>query len=271
MGWIEHWGLKRDPLVEGGEPYAPLPGHEEAVARLLHAVEAGHRLAALRASGGMGKTVVLHRTLAEARDPRRRFALTTSPIDGAHLYARLAEKLGARGLATASRASAWRCFEQAIRGWALQGYQVVLGVDDCRSLIETGASQDLLRLGQIGGSTACRVTVLLILDEECDESERLHPSWALTIGLRPLTCSDAERYLTAKLASAGCDEVIFSRRAMIRLHLHSEGNPRGLDRLASLCLMAGAYKGLEAISSELVEGVFGECKASSRVCSYVPS
>ncbi len=65
--------------------------------------------------------------------------------------------------------------------------------------------------------------------------------------------------VTAKLAAAGCREAIFSQRAVTRLHFHSRGSPSGLDRLASLCLMAGAYRGLEAISSDVVEGVLGEC------------
>ena len=47
VGWIEHWGLSGDPFVECGGPYVPLPGHEEAVARLVDAIEAGHRLAVL--------------------------------------------------------------------------------------------------------------------------------------------------------------------------------------------------------------------------------
>ena len=49
MGWIVHWGLNRDPFVERGGPYVPVPGHEEAVARLVHTIEAGHRLAVLSA------------------------------------------------------------------------------------------------------------------------------------------------------------------------------------------------------------------------------
>ena len=99
MGWINHWGLNRDPFVDRGANYVPVPGHEEAVARLVHAIEAGHRLAVLTAPAGMGKTVVLGRALAEARDPCRRFALAISPSEAGHLYFRLAEKLGTRGSA----------------------------------------------------------------------------------------------------------------------------------------------------------------------------
>jgi MSHA biogenesis protein MshM len=259
VGWINHWGLNRDPFVERGGPYVPVPGHEEAVARLVHTIEAGHRFAILSAPDGMGKTLVLRRALAEARDPCRRFALASNPMDGGHLYFRLVEKLGSRGLSSANRGAGWLALEQAVRGCAVQGFQVVLAVDDCAPLIAAGAGDDLRRLGQIGTSAGGRVTVLLVVGEKSRERAQSIQSWTLAIGLRSLTCSEAEMYLTAKLAAAGCREVIFSQRAVTRLHVHSRGNPSGLDRLALLCLMAGAYRGMEAISSDVVEGVVGEC------------
>jgi MSHA biogenesis protein MshM len=260
VGWIVHWGLNRDPFVERGGPYVSVPGHEEAVARLVHTIEAGHRLAVLSAPAGMGKTLVLGRALAEARDRCRRFAMVSNPMDAGHLYSRLAEKLGSRGLASATRGAAWLALEQAVHGCALQGFHVVLAVDDCTSLIAAGSGDDLRRLGQVGASAGGRVTVLLVLGEESHERDLPYQSWTLAVGLRSLSCSEAETYITAKLAAAGCREAVFSQRAITRLHLHSRGSPSGLDRLASLCLIAGAYRGLEAISSDVVEGVLGECR-----------
>ncbi|MGZ3396942.1 MAG: AAA family ATPase, partial [Isosphaeraceae bacterium] len=191
MGWIVHWGLNRDPFVERGGPYVPVPGHEEAVARLVHTIEAGHRLAVLSAPAGMGKTLVLGRALAEARDPCRRFALTSNPMEGGHLYSRLAEKLGSRGLGSANRGAAWIALEQAVRGCAVQGFQVVLAVDDCASLIAVGAGDDLRRLEQIGASAGGRVTVLLVWGEESHEGGLSFQSWTLAVGLRSLSCSEA--------------------------------------------------------------------------------
>jgi hypothetical protein len=40
------------------------------------------------------------------------------------------------------------------------------------------------------------------------------------------------------------------------------GIPRGLDRLGSLALMAGALRGLEIITPEVVEGAARECTPS---------
>ena len=47
----------------------------------------------------------------------------------------------------------------------------------------------------------------------------------------------------------------------MRLHARSAGVPRGLDRLASLALLAGAVQRLEILSPEVVEGVARECVA----------
>ena len=79
------------------------------------------------------------------------------------------------------------------------------------------------------------------------------------IRLPALTRSEAEQYLAAKLAAAGRDEPTFTPRALNRLHACSLGIPRGLDRLASLALMAGALRGLEIVTPDLIEGVTQEC------------
>ena len=70
--WQRHWGLRSDPFPDRDALYVPLPGHQEAVARLVHAIEAGHRLAVLAGASGLGKTRVLRQALAEARTPSRR-------------------------------------------------------------------------------------------------------------------------------------------------------------------------------------------------------
>src|SRR4051812_45343361 len=72
--WRRYWRLTRDPFLDGRTAYVPIPAHEEAVARLVDAIEAGERLAMLRAAAGLGKSIVLDRALAETRSPARRIA-----------------------------------------------------------------------------------------------------------------------------------------------------------------------------------------------------
>jgi MSHA biogenesis protein MshM len=256
--WTRHWGLSHDPFLDAGTPYVPTAPHEEAVARLLHTIEAGQRLAVLRAASGLGKTTVLARALAEARHPSRRFATASSPPDGALLFAGLAEGLGARVPPECGRAMAWKALSDAVRLCRWQRLGVVLAIDDAQDLVGPVDRLDLDRLAHLDPHPDARLTVVRAHRTD-DEGEDLAPAWELAIRLDPLTRSEAGRYLSAKLSAAGRDEPTFTPRAIHRLHARTGGVPRGLDRLASLALMAGALRGLEMVTPEVVEGVVREC------------
>jgi type II secretory pathway predicted ATPase ExeA len=257
--WLAYWGLNRDPFGDGDPLYVALPGHEEAVARLHHLVVSGQRWGILSGRPGMGKTRVLRRALAEVRGPSRRIALASGAWDASAIYARLAEGLGSRAVASPDLGGAWRALEHSIRLCVVQNLQVVLAVDDCQVVLAGETGKDLLRLRSLGESQAGCVTILIVVGDGSTEPPDAFVEWSLAVRLGPISRSDAGRYLAERLAGAGCHDVLFSPRAITRLHLLSQGTPRGLDRLASLCLMAGASRGQEAISSELVESVLGEC------------
>jgi MSHA biogenesis protein MshM len=264
--WKRHWGLSAEPFLDRDAPFIPLPGHQEAVARLVHTIEAGQRLAVLSGASGLGKTRVLRQAIVESRTPSRRFALVSGPADGVSLFGGLVDGLRLRAAVGASSpAACWRSLEKGIRICALQGIQVVLAVDDCHTLGASSRAEDLPRLGHLGGLAGGSVTVLLV-DGERDRQDSLPDiDWTLAVRLKPLTRSEVEAYLTARLAAAGGTDSPFTPRAITRLHALSGGVPRGLDRLASLCLMAGASRGLEAISLELVDAVAGECLLPSEL------
>jgi MSHA biogenesis protein MshM len=258
--WKRHWKLLRDPFVGSGSPYVPVAPHAEAVARLVDTIETGQRRAVVRAGAGLGKSSVLARALAETRGPWRRTAWLSSPTDGAGLLAGLAEGLGRRVPAGASRGLAWKALDEAVRLCRWQRQRVILAIDDCQHLTDPADRLDLERLAHLDPHPDTRLTVLQAYrTDEVDDPATLAAPWELLIRLPALTRSDAEIYLAAKLAAAGRGEPTFTPRAIQRIHLISAGNPRGLDRLASLALMAGALRGLEIVTPDIIEGVAGEC------------
>jgi type II secretory pathway predicted ATPase ExeA len=258
--WTDHWGLKGDPFLDPGTPYVPLPAHEEAVARLVHTIEAGHKVAIVNAASGLGKTRVLHRALAEVRHPSRRFSVASGHLEGERLAARLAGGLGMQTPRNSSRDAAWRALQQAVRVCSFQRFQAVLVIDGGTALFGASESNDLLRLLHLEGAEEGRLTVVIAAEEAEDSPSQALGHWSLAIRLRPLSRSEAEFYISSKLEAAGSRDAIFTRRALNRLHVYSSGSPRGLDRLASLSLLAGASQGLEAVTSELVGSVLAECR-----------
>jgi MSHA biogenesis protein MshM len=264
--WKRHWKLWRDPFAGPGTPYVPLPSHEEAVARLVDAVESGQRRSAIRAGAGLGKSAVLARALAETRGPSRRAVLLPSPGDGPGMLASLAEGLGRRVPPGAGRGACWKALDDAVRLCRWQRLGVVLAVDDCQHLADPVDRLDLERLTHLDPHPDARLTVLLSYRTPEDDdpgpsaiAPTPAPPWELRVRLPALTRTDAEIYLSVKLAAAGRDVPTFTPRAIHRLHATSGGNPRGIDRLASLALRAGALRGLEVVTPDVVEGVAQEC------------
>ena len=252
-----HWGLTHDPFSAGAGPFVETPVHREAVERLAHLIASGERLAVLRAPAGLGKSRVLDRALDLSRGPGLRISRVAGPLDGAGLLAGLAEGLGARLPAGSGRSAAWKALADAVRVCRFSGQAVVLAVDDCHVLDGPADRLDLQRLAHLDPHPATRLTVVLVGREEGDGETPTDP-WGLAIRLTPLSRTEARHYLEAKLAGAGRAEVAFTPRAVTRLHALALGAPRGLDRLASLALLAGALRGLEVVTPEVVEGAARE-------------
>jgi MSHA biogenesis protein MshM len=259
--WTTHWGLSREPFAEIQSPYVSLPSHDEAVARLVFTIESSQRRAVLAAPSGLGKTAVMRRTLSEVASPRRRLASVSCPRDGTLLVAVLAERLGQRVGREPSRLAAWRALERAVRLASLQGYEVVVVIDDCGDQVDSAMCRDLDLLAQLGSSTATRLTIIQVERTDGEAPTVDCGVWSLSIGLERMTRSQAEQYLATKLTWAGSSERTFTPRALTRMHALSLGVPRRLEQLASLSLMAGAVGGLEVINPELVDAVAPECRS----------
>jgi type II secretory pathway predicted ATPase ExeA len=256
--WQSYWRLRRDPFRDGRTAYVPTPGHEEAIARLVHAIASCERLAVLRAAAGLGKSVVLERAMVESRSSQRRIARLAGATASAALWGSLASRLGVPVAASAGRSEAWRALADAVRLARWQRLQIVCAFDDCQDLSEPDDRHDLERLLHLDPHPESCLTIIQVFRSSDDDFVAAAP-WQLAIRLTPLSRAETEQYLRTKLSAAGRDEPAFTPRAIHRLHAISAGVPRGLDRLAALALFAGAGRGLPIITPEVIEGVAHEC------------
>lgn len=248
--WYRHWGLSRHPFEGAGEPYVSLPSHDEALYRLIHAIEHAHRQVLFRAEAGLGKTTVLRRAIAETRSPDRRMVLVRPMGEDLQLPALIAGRLGYRP----GEGLGWRAMARALRVATLQGTRIVLAIDDWSADLAPRMVHDLHVLGR----SEAGLTVIQVGRPSPGGDPEAGDAWSLGITLRRLTRAQVESYLDAKLAAAGCQDRVFTPRAVTRLHGLSGGIPRGIDHLAAMSLMAGAARGLEVLPPEVVDGVAQE-------------
>lgn len=241
-----HWGLSADPFPPRNAPFVATSVHAEAVARLLHAVDSGDRRISLRAAEGLGKTSVLDRVAEELRGPCVRVvrAVGIHDLECAILGA-LSVRLPAREPVLSRLAS-------AVRTLRLQKIALVVLVDDA----DEGGRGLLSRLSHLDLHPESRISVI---DAGPSDGAGAAEAWSLAVRLIPLTRSETGHYLAAKLALAGRREPTFTDRAITAIHSLAAGVPKGLDRIASLAMIAATANRLEIITPEVIHGVFPQC------------
>ena len=256
--WMQYWGFVRDPFDQHTSPFVPLPAHCEAVARLTEAVESGQRLTIFEERGGMGKSRVLGEFSRTIRSLDRRIVSLGGIIDGATLFTRAAEGLGRPVPAGTSRGGAWLRLGEGLKLCRSQKLQVVIIVDDCQDLCTTEDRKDLSRLVHADPHPSGRLSIIQVYRLEEESPHREADPWELAIDLPPLLRSECEFYVASKLEAAGRTGPTFTSRALNRLHALSEGSPRGIERIATLALMAGAVGKVEIITDALIEAVLSQ-------------
>jgi AAA domain len=253
--WLRHWRLARDPFESADSPYVSLPQHDEAVARLVYAIDRAERFIDVLAEAGLGKTTVVRRAIHEMRSPRRRWVVVNAPSGRASLLGLVADGLGLPFREGADPERVWRSLARAARSATAEGCHLVLVIDGWDDEVAPGTMKDLAALSAVGSAAGPPVSLIRVGRGTPGELPDRSDPWVLAIGLDRLTRSQAAIYLDAKFAAAECRERVFTPRALTRLHSWSEGVPRGLEQLATFALMAGAVQGLEVVSPEVIDGV----------------
>ena len=214
--WYRHWGLSRHPFDDADSPYVPLPSHDEALYRLVYSIEQGHRQVIFSAEAGLGKTTVLHRAIAESRSPRRRVVLVRPPFSSLypHFFSLIADQLGspplARGPAGHACSLALVLGRAASQVASLQGFHVILAIDDGNDDSISTIARDLNVLAHRGFGRETRLTVIRVGRPSSEPHPEGEDGWTLVIRLLRLTRSQVDDYLNAKLAVAGASERVFT-------------------------------------------------------------
>jgi type II secretory pathway predicted ATPase ExeA len=258
---LTHWGLERWPFRSpaAGQFY-PTAGHNEALARIDHLVEARLRVGALVGEAGVGKTVVL----AEAAKLLRRQGRAVVVVDAFGVTTRELLWQVAGGLKTPPRDDAdvtwlWRQTADRVAENRLQQLSTVLLVDDSGS-----AGPDLMtqftRLARLDASPAARLTIVLAAQpgQAARWNESLRNLVDLRIEVSAWSQEDTVGYVQMALVEAGRFEPLFDDRALATLHELVRGVPRQAARLADFALMAGAAAELEMIDATTVEAAYDE-------------
>lgn len=253
-----YWGLRDAPFRNtlDSRRFVRSEAYEEALARMHFLVEGHWRLALLLGPAGIGKSLLLQQFAGELRQQHvqvGRVDLRGRETD--EVLWQIASGLGLNPSESASHAHLWRLLADRLAENRLQQLGTVLLLDNV-DRAPREVHEQIVRLLQIDGSADARVSVIASAQSiGISDLATLLPLVELRIELEPWTLEESQQYIAQSLVREGCQRKIFSYEALVRLHEISAGNPRKLNHLAELALIAGAGSELPQIDTHTIEAV----------------
>ena len=256
--YLKYWRLKEPPFenVPNRQLFFRSFQHEEALSRLMYAVENRKGVAMLTGEVGSGKTTI-GRVLNDAL-PRERYQVRTitnpalSPLD---LLRSILFQMGVRSDSESKFELLTRLHDRLAEN-DQRGMRTILIIDEAH-LIEHRACLEEIRMLLNMQSEHQFLITLIILGQPplLQNIETMHPlkeRISIKYRLRPLDLKDSVRYILFRLKNAGAERGIFTRESIFPLYEYTRGVPLRINNLCDRCLLVGMMRRSAGIGTSIV-------------------
>lgn len=260
----QFYGFREKPFSKTPDPRFLYLGkdHEEALARLLYAVEE-RELALLTGAIGSGKTTI-SRALMDSVGMPCRFSIIFNPIMEPDEFLRtLARDLGVvqpsqrkDDLLRELTSTLFSCHEQ--------GVIPVVIVDEAQMIPGRGVFDEIRLLTNFQLDDRNLLSVIIMGQPELRSrlAEPGHEALCQRIGmnyhLNPLDLEETLAYLDLRLTVAGGRAGLFFPDAVLRIFQLSGGVPRRINAIATHALLEGYAREAAFIDSRVIDAVSAE-------------
>lgn len=257
----EYWGLKERPFDNTPDPrflYLSRE-HEEALTRLLYAIQGNKGAAILTGEYGCGKTV-LSRTLLSKLDPNRykTVLITNTQLPFIEFLQEIVHQLGnEKPLQT--KVELLHALEEILRRNLSINKNTVIIIDEAQLIPSKEVFEELRLLLNIQLEDRFLFTLLLIgqpeLREKMNRLPQLKQRLAIKYHLNPLDREETLEYIIHRLKIAGRKEMIFNEEAAVAIYNHSRGVPRVTNDICDMSLVVGYGRKVKLIDEALTREV----------------
>lgn len=255
----KYWGLKEPPFenVPNREVFFRSSQHEEALSRLLYAVENKKGAAMLTGEVGAGKTTI-SRVMSDAL-PEDRYLVRTITNPALTPLDLLRSILYQMGVETDSDSKFFLLtkLHDRLQEKQQQGVRTILVVDEAHLIQERSSLEELRMLLNMQYEHQFLVTLIILgqppLLLKIETLLPLRERISVKYHLKPLDLRDTVRYILFRLRNAGAKRGFFTREAMSPLYEYSRGIPLRINNVCDRCLLIGMMKRAGAIDTRIVK------------------
>ena len=271
-----HYGLIDSPfsLTPDTGYYVEMPSHDDAFEAVLYGLTSGEGFIKVTGEVGTGKTLLCRRLLNHLADQHIDSAYIPNPtLSPTALWVAIGAEIGLSGY---QRLSQLRCDIQTyLVNLAKNGKRLILVIDEAQCL--PAETLEALRLiSNLETERQKLIQIVLFGQPELNEilnrnefrqlKQRITTTAALSTIDSPESIS---RYLNHRLSLAGYRGApLFTKSAVRRLWLCSQGTPRLINVLAGKALLVAFGQGAGAIGVEHVEAAAADTEGAFHDISW---
>jgi general secretion pathway protein A len=244
--------------VPSGELFYRSPQHEEALRRLLYAIEHRKGVAMLTGEVGCGKTTVTKALNTYLNKDQLQFQIISNPaLRPAELLKAILLKFGDNSSENGSKTVILDRIQKLLFQNSAQGLLTVLAIDEAHVIRDQGTLDELRMLLNIQLNDEFLITLVLLgqppLLRNIAELQPLKERISIKFNLEPLDEENSLRYVAYRLKAAGARRGIFTREAIQILYDYSDGIPLRINNIGDRCLLIGLMQKAKVINSEIVK------------------
>lgn len=263
MGYADHFNLEHEPFSNAPSDrfYFNSEQHDQALVRLMYAVDSDKGLAVLIGGVGTGKTTLARRMLDNLDVDRYESSLLVmihSAVTPVWILSRIALQLGVKNPDSDPLSILKQLYERLLQIHQ-QGRKAVVLIDEAQMLQSRELMEEfrgLLNL-EIPGKKLLNVVFfgLAELEQTMKLDEPLAQRIAVKYTLRPLSAEATHRYISHRLRVAGSKSQLFEAAAIKCIHSYSGGVPRLINTLADNAMFESYMRHEKLINRSIVESV----------------
>lgn len=262
--YLDYWGLAEFPFENVPDPrfmyYSP--EFEEALIRLIYAVERKKGAALLTGEVGCGKTTLSRVLIQRLAENRADISLITNPsLDPLDFLKEILYQFGINPPPGSSKSDLLNMLNARMLE-NMNGDRTTLLIIDEAQVISKATFEEIRLLLNFQLNDRFLLTLILIGQPELRDIIRdisqLDQRIAIKYHLPPMNFEDTMKYIGSRLKVAGAEKDIFTLEAIDEVFRGSMGVPRKINNICDMSLMIGFVGKAQVIDSSVVLKVVKE-------------
>lgn len=257
--YSDYWKLNAKPFENSPDPKFLYHSaqHDEALMRLLYAIQSSKGAALLTGEYGCGKTLLMHTIVGELSSGQFNIAYLTNPRWSAtELIQEILYQLEIDNDSD-SRVKMLHSLNDYLFDSVRNGKHTIIIVDEAQIIGDYETFEELRLLLNFQLNDRFLLTLFLVgqpeLKDIVQKISQLNQRIAMRYHLQRFSYEESKNYIQYRLKVAGRTEPIFTEDAYKEIYDYSNGTPRIINNICDLSLVIGFGRHLSEIDGDDVK------------------